>query len=80
MISVKNKITVWIIFFTLFNFNISYSNEKIDAVIDQIQLLNEKGAPILVGTTSVEKSEVISKDSPYPLIHDFWKNKGGGCL
>ena len=35
--------------------------EKIAAIIDQILESNRKGQPILVGTVSVEKSEVISK-------------------
>ncbi|OIP36665.1 MAG: preprotein translocase subunit SecA [Deltaproteobacteria bacterium CG2_30_63_29] len=35
--------------------------EKIAAIIDQIIECNTKGQPILVGTVSVEKSEVISK-------------------
>jgi preprotein translocase subunit SecA len=35
--------------------------EKIEAVIDEIQELNEIGRPVLVGTISIEKSELISK-------------------
>jgi preprotein translocase subunit SecA len=35
--------------------------EKFDAIVDQIVECNEKGQPVLVGTTSVEKSEAISK-------------------
>jgi len=35
--------------------------EKIAAAIDQIEASNKKGQPVLVGTVSVEKSEVISK-------------------
>jgi len=35
--------------------------DKIAAIIDQIEESNAKGQPILVGTVSVEKSEVISK-------------------
>jgi preprotein translocase subunit SecA len=35
--------------------------EKFDAIIDQITACNEKGQPVLVGTVSVDKSEVISK-------------------
>ncbi|MGY1632359.1 preprotein translocase subunit SecA [Geodermatophilus sp. SYSU D01186] len=34
---------------------------KFDAVIDDIAERNEKGQPVLVGTASVEKSEVLSK-------------------
>jgi preprotein translocase subunit SecA len=34
--------------------------EKFDAIVDQIMECNERGQPVLVGTTSVEKSEAIS--------------------
>ena len=35
--------------------------EKFEAAIDDIEVRNAKGQPILVGTTSVEKSEIVSK-------------------
>ncbi len=35
--------------------------EKFDAVVDEIKACHEKGQPVLVGTTSVEKSERVSK-------------------
>ncbi len=35
--------------------------EKFDAVVQEIQECHEKGQPVLVGTTSVEKSERVSK-------------------
>ncbi len=35
--------------------------EKFNAVVNQIVACHEKGQPVLVGTTSVEKSEAISK-------------------
>jgi preprotein translocase SecA subunit len=35
--------------------------EKFDAVVQEIQECNGKGQPVLVGTTSVEKSERVSK-------------------
>lgn len=35
--------------------------EKLNAVVDEIQSLNEQGAPLLVGTISIEKSEKLSK-------------------
>ncbi len=35
--------------------------EKFHAVVKEIQELNKKGQPVLVGTTSVEKSEKLSK-------------------
>ncbi len=34
---------------------------KFNAVIDQIAACNEKGQPVLVGTVSIEKSELLSK-------------------
>ncbi len=36
-------------------------NEKISAIIDSIKESNKNGQPILVGTTSIEKSEELSK-------------------
>jgi preprotein translocase SecA subunit len=35
--------------------------EKFDAVVEEIKECHEKGQPVLVGTTSVEKSERVSK-------------------
>ncbi|MBD3346950.1 MAG: preprotein translocase subunit SecA [Chitinivibrionales bacterium] len=35
--------------------------EKYNAILDEIKRINEKGNPILVGTTSIEKSEHLSK-------------------
>ncbi len=35
--------------------------EKYNAVVDEIQALVEKGRPVLVGTTSVENSEILSR-------------------
>ena len=35
--------------------------EKFDAVVQEIKECNERGQPVLVGTTSVEKSERVSK-------------------
>ena len=37
------------------------ADEKYDAIINQVTRCNEKGQPILIGTTSIEKSEIISK-------------------
>ncbi len=37
------------------------AEEKYDAIIEQIKLCNEKSQPVLVGTTSIDKSEKISK-------------------
>ena len=36
-------------------------DEKFEAIVDQIVECNERGQPVLVGTTSVEKSEAISR-------------------
>ena len=35
--------------------------EKYDAILDEIREVHETGRPILVGTTSIEKSEQISE-------------------
>lgn len=37
------------------------AQEKYEAIVKQIQDCTKKGQPILVGTTSIEKSEVLSK-------------------
>ncbi len=37
------------------------AEEKYDAIIEQIKICNEKNQPVLVGTTSIDKSEKISK-------------------
>jgi len=37
------------------------AEEKYDAIIEQIKMCNEKSQPVLVGTTSIDKSEKISK-------------------
>jgi len=37
------------------------AKEKYFAVADEIAMLNEKGQPVLVGTTSIEKSELLSQ-------------------
>jgi len=36
------------------------AREKFDAIVKEIQKAHEKGQPILVGTTSIEKSEMLS--------------------
>ncbi len=36
--------------------------EKIDAIIDDIKACSAKGQPVLVGTISIEKSEVVSRE------------------
>ncbi len=37
------------------------AREKYTAMIEEIQKANEKGQPVLVGTTSIEKSEMLSQ-------------------
>ena len=37
------------------------SKEKYNAIINKIKKCNEEGQPVLVGTTSIEKSEKISE-------------------
>jgi preprotein translocase subunit SecA len=34
--------------------------DKYNAIVEEIQIAHEKGQPVLVGTTSIEKSEVLS--------------------
>jgi preprotein translocase subunit SecA len=53
-----------------------YRNEKakFDAVVEEIAKLNKIGRPVLVGTTSVEKSEYLSdlltrKDVPHQVLN-----------
>lgn len=36
------------------------AREKFDAIVKAIRVANEKGQPVLVGTTSIEKSELLS--------------------
>jgi len=44
------------------NADVVYKTEKakFEAVLDQIELCAEKGQPVLVGTVSIEKSEILS--------------------
>ncbi|MWD28655.1 preprotein translocase subunit SecA [Aquicoccus sp. SCR17] len=37
------------------------TNEKYAAIVEEIKLAHEKGQPVLVGTTSIEKSEALSQ-------------------
>jgi preprotein translocase subunit SecA len=37
------------------------TGEKYAAIVEEIQKANEKGQPVLVGTTSIEKSEMLSQ-------------------
>ncbi|MCW9043209.1 MAG: preprotein translocase subunit SecA [Pseudopelagicola sp.] len=37
------------------------AREKFEAIVEEIKKANERGQPILVGTTSIEKSEILSE-------------------
>ncbi|WP_020040523.1 preprotein translocase subunit SecA [Salipiger mucosus] len=37
------------------------AQEKYDAIVEEIRLAHDKGQPVLVGTTSIEKSEMLSQ-------------------
>ena len=37
------------------------AKEKFDAIIDDVKDCSERGQPVLVGTTSIETSEYLSK-------------------
>ncbi|MFA5419687.1 MAG: preprotein translocase subunit SecA, partial [Bacteroidales bacterium] len=43
--------------------------EKYNAIIDEIEVLTKKGRPVLVGTTSVETSELLSRMLTRKHIH-----------
>jgi len=50
------------------------TREKYDAIVAEIRKANEKGQPILVGTTSIEKSEFLSEllkkeDVPHNVLN-----------
>ena len=50
--------------------------EKFDAVIEEIKELNEIGRPVLVGTISIEKSELLSKKlKKYGIKHNVLNAK-----
>ena len=36
--------------------------EKINAMIEEVKLANQKGQPVLIGTTSIDKSEELSRE------------------
>ncbi|SHN70707.1 preprotein translocase subunit SecA [Desulfovibrio litoralis] len=49
-------------------------SEKFDAIVKQIQILHEKGQPVLVGTISIENSEKLSdllkkKNIPHNILN-----------
>jgi preprotein translocase subunit SecA len=63
--------------------------EKFQAVVEEIRDCNAKGQPVLVGTTSVEKSEIVARllsdkrivgDRPVPHEILNAKNHGGEAL
>ena len=41
MVTIKKKYSVLIILLSLFNFNILHSDEKVDAIVDQIQIISQ---------------------------------------
>ena len=41
MVNIKKKYSALIILLTLFNFNIVHSDEKVDAIVDQIQIISQ---------------------------------------
>jgi preprotein translocase subunit SecA len=49
--------------------------EKYRAIIDEIKRMNEKGRPVLVGTVSVEVSELISRMIPKTIKHSVLNAK-----
>lgn len=50
--------------------------QKINAIIREIRELHAKGRPVLVGTTSIEKSELLSKHlSRYGIKHEVLNAK-----
>lgn len=54
--------------------------EKFEAIVNEIQELNAKGQPVLVGTTSIEKSEFISsllkkKRVPHEVLNAKYHEK-----
>ena len=49
--------------------------EKYDAITNKIVECNKKGQPVLVGTTSIEKSEKISSLLDKKIIHNVLNAK-----
>jgi preprotein translocase subunit SecA len=49
--------------------------EKYRAIIDEIKRMNEKGRPVLVGTVSVEVSELLSRMIPKTIRHSVLNAK-----
>ena len=49
--------------------------EKYRAIIDEIKEMNEKGRPVLVGTVSVDVSELISRMLPKTIKHSVLNAK-----
>jgi len=49
--------------------------EKYRAIIDEIKRMNEKGRPVLVGTVSVEVSELLSRMIPKTIKHSVLNAK-----
>ncbi len=47
------------------------TEEKYKAIIEEIKAAHERGQPVLVGTTSIEKSEILAERLKYTGFHDF---------
>src|SRR5262249_20589309 len=53
-----------------------YEREKMQAILDEIKDVNESGRPVLVGTTSIEKSEELSEMlSQFGITHQVLNAK-----
>src|SRR5262249_55284605 len=53
-----------------------YEREKMQAILDEIREVHESGRPVLVGTTSIEKSEELSEMlSQYGIPHQVLNAK-----
>ena len=49
-----------------------YEREKLQAILDEIKEVNASGRPILVGTTSIEKSEELAE-----MLKQLWNSPPG---
>src|SRR5687768_9437890 len=67
--------------------DVVYKNTKakFDAIVDEIEELHEEGQPILVGTTSVEKSEYLSellkrRGTPHRVLNAKYHEEEAGIV
>ncbi len=59
--------------------------EKVKAIGDEIETVHKKGQPVLVGTISIEKSEIISKELnkrniPHQVLNAKYHEKEAGII